>query len=210
MAEEALDPQLLEQRLNQIRGIVSARVIVGEDGEIGEVHVLATSQRPPKHIVRDIESFTLVHFKKRLDYRKISVVQVEGRKMAPVGRIRFKEVRRELSATGQKVMVSVEYDRKEYTGQWEGPTTVSQLEGACLATLKSIEQFLGPNLGLVLKEAKIAKLQERPVAIVSVATRTTPGDEALLGTSFVRDSVSEAAAKAILNALNRRLPFTAE
>src|SRR3990170_1895712 len=92
MREEGLDLHLLEHRLGQIRGVISARVVTGEDGEVGEIHVMANSQRTPKQQVRDIESLFLLHFKTRLDYRKISIVQLEGERSGSIGRIRLKVV----------------------------------------------------------------------------------------------------------------------
>ena len=48
------------------------------------------------------------------------------------------------------------------------------------------------------------------VVIASVTIGNPPREETLLGSSFVKKDVAEAAARSVLGALNRRLPFTLE
>lgn len=209
MTEEALDPQLLEERLGQIRGVISARVILGAGGDIEEVHILATSQRPPKQLVRDIESLVLLHFKKKIDYRKISVVQLEGRRVAALNRIRLKAVGREAMASRQRWSVTLEYQNRDLVGQWEGKESVAEVEGAALATLSAVRELVGSSPPLTLKEAKLAQMEGGAVVVAFVSLGTPPRQETLLGSCFVKDRVAEASARAVLAALNRRLPFTA-
>lgn len=210
MPEGELDPRLLEQRLGQIRGVISARVVLGSDGEIGEVHIMATSQRAAKQLVRDVESLVLLHFKKRVDYRKISIVQLEGRRITAANRILLKSVENQSVQDKQKWVTILEYDRRDLTGYWEGSESVTEAEGAAQATLRALEELLGPSLALALKEVKLAQMEGGQAVLLTVAVGSPPQQEILLGSSFVKDKVAEASARAILSALNRRLPFTLE
>ncbi len=210
MTEAGLDPHLLEKQLGQIRGIMSAKVVVGEDGAIREIHILAGSQRAPKQLVRDIESLSLLHFQKKIDYRKISIVQLEGRRITSMSRVRLMTVRRDLDTDSQQWKVTLEYEQKELPGEWKCETSVSEAEGAARATLKALEAIVGPSLGLDLREAKLAPIDGAMVVISAVSVETSSGHETLLGSSFVKESVGEAAARSVLGALNRRLPFTLE
>src|SRR3990172_2223877 len=135
MTEGCLDLQMLEQRLGQIRGVISARVMPGNDGDIGEVHILAACQRTPKQLVRDIESLVLLHFKTKLDYRKISIVQLETRRIAASSRVRLKTVKCETAGRSMHCGETLEYDRQDITGRWEGPSTATEAEGAASATV---------------------------------------------------------------------------
>ena len=63
----------IEGTLSRLRGILSARVVRDERGEIQEVHVLADEGRHPKQISRDIESALFSEFGIRIDHRKISI-----------------------------------------------------------------------------------------------------------------------------------------
>lgn len=210
MPEGELDPRLLEQRLGQIRGVISARVVLGADGEIGEVHIMATSQRTAKQIVRDVESLVLLHFRRRVDYRKISIVQLEGRRITAANRIRLKAVENQPGLGTQKWTTILEYDRRDLTGCWEGSESVSEAEGAAQATLRALEELLGPSLALAVKEVKLAQMEGGRAVLLTVAVGTPPQQETLLGSSLIKESVAEASARALLSALNRRLPFTVE
>ena len=210
MTEAGFDPHLLENQLSQIRGVISAKVVTGEGGVIGEIHILAGSQRAPKQLVRDIESLSLLHFKKRIDYRKISIVQLEGRRISPMSRVRLMTVERDLDAGSQQWKVTLEYERKELPGEWEGDSSASEAEGAARATLRALEVIVGPSLGLDLREAILAPIDGGMVVVSAVSVGTTSGQETLLGSSFVKENVGEAAARSVLGALNRRLPFTLE
>ena len=65
----------IEGTLSRLRGVVSARLVRDERGEIQEVHVLADALRHPKQIGRDIESALFSEFGIRIDHRKISIAQ---------------------------------------------------------------------------------------------------------------------------------------
>lgn len=210
MTEGHLDLHMLEQRLGQIRGVISARVVPGSDGDIGEVHILAACQRTPKQLVRDIESLVLLHFKTKLDYRKISIVQLETRRIAAASRVRLKTVESENAGPSMCCGVTLEYESQDIVGRWEGPLSTTEAEGAASATVNALRGLVGEGLVLLLKEAKEAQLDEGQVIIASVAVGTPPKQETLLGSSFVKGTVAEASARAVLSALNRRLPFTVE
>ncbi|MBI4744703.1 MAG: hypothetical protein HY776_07805, partial [Actinobacteria bacterium] len=46
----------VENKLRQIKNIQAARVINDDEGNIQEIHILAHPEKPPKQLVRDIES----------------------------------------------------------------------------------------------------------------------------------------------------------
>ncbi|MGH7730984.1 MAG: hypothetical protein ACRENJ_07000, partial [Candidatus Eiseniibacteriota bacterium] len=49
-----------------------------EGDEIREVHVLTCSKRPPKQIVRDVQTVLLTRFNRSIDYRVVSVAFTKG------------------------------------------------------------------------------------------------------------------------------------
>jgi hypothetical protein len=53
-----------------------------EGDEIREVHVLTCSKRPPKQIVRDVQTVLLTRFNRSIDYRVVSVAFTKGRSAA--------------------------------------------------------------------------------------------------------------------------------
>ncbi|TLM98509.1 MAG: D-alanine--poly(phosphoribitol) ligase, partial [Actinobacteria bacterium] len=46
----------IEAALGQVGEIKAARVVPAPDGSIAEIHILALPSKPPKQLVRDIES----------------------------------------------------------------------------------------------------------------------------------------------------------
>ena len=66
-----------QQAIDRIKGIVRSSVSLGSDGQISEVHIIASPERPPKRIVRDVESLLVTRFGVRIDYRRVSLVQLD-------------------------------------------------------------------------------------------------------------------------------------
>ncbi|MBX6364459.1 MAG: hypothetical protein IRZ00_11380 [Gemmatimonadetes bacterium] len=66
----------IERLLSSLAGVVSARVVVGTQGEIEEIHVLATPAVHPKQVVRNVESALSAGLGIIVDRRIVSVAQV--------------------------------------------------------------------------------------------------------------------------------------
>lgn len=71
------DPDLqgLEHELTRLPDVSIARVVADPSGGVAEIHIVALPGKPPKQIVRDVESVALASFGLRLDRRAVSVVQ---------------------------------------------------------------------------------------------------------------------------------------
>jgi hypothetical protein len=61
-----------EAAIRALRDVESATVL-GEGDSIREIHVLTRSTRPPKQIVRDIQTVLQTRFARSIDYRVVSV-----------------------------------------------------------------------------------------------------------------------------------------
>jgi len=67
----------IENDIRMLKGVVSANVVLSPEGiEIDEVHIVATSVRQPKQIVRDVETLILSNHDIRIDHKKISIAQI--------------------------------------------------------------------------------------------------------------------------------------
>ncbi len=64
--------------LNRLPGVFAAGIRTGSEGEINEIHVLASSSRNPKQMARDIQSALLAAFDLDVDHRIISIAQLSG------------------------------------------------------------------------------------------------------------------------------------
>ena len=75
MPDELARARKIESTVEKIKDVIACRAVFGKDGEVDEVHVLA-SERSPRYIARDIESAILVNCGETLDRRKISIAQL--------------------------------------------------------------------------------------------------------------------------------------
>ena len=65
-----------EHWITQIKGVLQCKIDLAPDGEISGVHVVARSDREPRHIVRDVEGLLKARLGISVFYKKIGVVQV--------------------------------------------------------------------------------------------------------------------------------------
>ncbi len=112
---EALARQL-QQAIEQINGVTSARVLLDDTGDIAEIHLVGSSARKPKQIVRDTESLIYARFGIRVDYRKISLVQLDAANVSSVpNRLVFISASADLQA-GDCVRVVLQSEGRAYEG----------------------------------------------------------------------------------------------
>jgi hypothetical protein len=62
-----------EELLATLPGVVSARIVAGDNGAVEEIHLLTTDEVQPKSTVRNVESALLAHLGMRVSHKKISV-----------------------------------------------------------------------------------------------------------------------------------------
>src|SRR5680860_1123680 len=66
----------IEKSLKDLSDILFAKIVLSEDGDIKEIHIITKDSSNPKGITRDIESFLLAKYNIKVDYRKISIAKV--------------------------------------------------------------------------------------------------------------------------------------
>jgi hypothetical protein len=210
-----LDQESLEDAIAQVKGVFSCQIVLDEDRNVQEVHVIGTHERGAKQIVRDIETLLRVRFGLPIDYRKISLVQMDefGAKRM-FARPQLSTVEGRADGDHYTVTVVVQQDNKEFRGIAGGGHTLNdRLHQAGVATLNAIGQIIERDDLLLLADARVFALGGKEVVAVAVVANFPSGAEHLVGLSMVRaedDLVGEAlqsAARATLAALNRRLPL---
>lgn len=194
----------LERAIQQLPGIYDARVFVESGGkEIEKVHVMAAPGRTPKKIVRDIETLLLLQFNVKIDYRKISLVQVRLEDVRPFirPRLKLRAVETSVHDKACQVRVSLESENEKYIGIADGREESVVLTAQ--ATLDALNSVLG-NTCARLRAVEMVSLGDSKVMLVSIAVTRDEGEDRLLGSSFVYDDTLVATARATLDAVNRR------
>ena len=203
-----LDPQELEGAINQVQGVVANRVVPGDKGDLSEIHVMASKQRAPKQIVRDIESLLFIRFGFRVDYRKISLVQLGEEQILPLGlpRLKLISVHCQVGSLGAEAEVQIGSREGLHVGLAKGEG-VGEAELVAQATLNALQQVVGAKAELALQGVERFDLVGRKIIVVQVSSLFPAGEETLLGVSFIGgEGEREASARAALDAVNRRLP----
>jgi hypothetical protein len=197
--------------LEEIEGVVSARIELGPTGDTEEVHVVARGGRRAKDVVRDVETVLKARFGLEVDHRKISVARLgETSQPAPVPevplRAGFRGVSLHLSRDGGEAQVEL-----SSTGQrWVGRASSRGPDAAwprlvAEATLDTVSQMLPAEAYLELADLKTTSIADKETVVVSVRFRRDRQAQDLLGCAAVEGDMQRAVVFATLHALNRFL-----
>ncbi len=198
----------LEQTLSQVQGIYAARVIFDGEHQLSEIHLVASTERPPKRLVRDIETLVYVKHGVKIDYRKVSLVQLEEADLRrlPVARPEIRCVSEEDLGDKRRVTVEIQAAGKVVRGvATERADNPTAFHTAAQATISCIEQLVGGQMDVRLDHATSLRLDSREIAIVVLTCLVEDREESFVGASFVGSKQSESAVRATLDALNRRI-----
>jgi hypothetical protein len=205
----SVDHDSLEQELRRIPGINAVRVVMGDSGEPVEVHILAGAGKAPKQVVRDVQTVVQAVFNYDLDRRIISVVQMDGTLVTAdeSNRVTVEGIAK--ARTGHRVTADVTLRRgiDLASGSAEGAaastTSLGLIVRAALVALTKLEPSAEQ---LELENVAMQRVGDRNFVVVSLVLLTPPYEELLLGAAAVRLAGEEdAAARAVLDATNRRL-----
>ncbi len=203
-----LDTATLESSLKQVKGVFACRVVMDAPGEIGEIHVVGAPDRKPKQIVRDIESLLFARFGLRVNYRKISLAQMqEDKAFAAMGsRPRLLAAGRATEGDAAVVQVRLADNGSVFEGVARHPKGDENVgRAACLATLDALNKMVGNSGRFTLDALEVMSVANREIVIVIVTFAFAAGEEHLIGTSFYRGDMVESAVRATLDSVNRRL-----
>jgi hypothetical protein len=196
----------LEREINKLDGVTSARVL-STGTEIDEIHVIAPRDRTPKKVVRDIESLLLVRFGMRIDHRKISVVQT-GAEPAPAPVLSRPQIQKiEATALGDKtsvhVEISVEGDSIEGIGEHSPQESI--LYAGSRALINAIEKLSNTQGALSLQDVSVVQMGAQKIVLAVLSWTIEGQEEILVGATAARGELLEDAARATLDAVNRKL-----
>jgi hypothetical protein len=192
----------LEAAIGNLPSVRAVRVVT-DDQEIEEIHVLSEPGVQPKRLVRDIVTLLFVRFGVRIDHRRISIVQSEKQIAPAVKRPILQSVKQD-GAT-RRMRAELRFGDQLILGESELGTEAGDLGAASSATLDAIARLLGKSGELSTLEARTLALGGEPIVIVLIQWQTGGLRAVLVGTSLIEEDQWVAAARATLDAVNRRL-----
>lgn len=204
----------IEDVVRQLKDVVSVRAVLGQAGRVDELHVLVNPKRAPKQVARDIESAVRAHLDFSLDYKKISIAQIQGRAPLAGGsggglpRLGFSDV--SLTVHGSRAEATVHLRREDalYTGIAAGHASGhNQLRLIATAAIRAVEDSGSEDGTMVVEDlqAEIALAGRKAVLVLISAMATPKGEELLTGCALIRQDPWKAVVNATLDAVNRRV-----
>lgn len=197
----------LEVALKRIPSVTGARIVSAPTGRITEIHVLSHRDRSPKQVVRDVQSVALASFGIEIDYRTVSVVQLEDLptsaeiRSPDAGRISLRGVTTDTAGLATEISVHVALDGREETGRARGPGS-SGMRLVARAVADAVGRLLG-DAAIDVDFAEVSPAGPHSVSVCVLRLATARGDLILSGSAVVRKDATDAMARAALAALNR-------
>lgn len=193
--------------------MVAVRLVPGFDRPIDELHALVVEDRSPKQVVRDVQSVLYTRFDISIDHRVISVVQLAEDDPLATGagestpRVALTRVSLTQSSSDASVTVVVtDNDGVEHLGAVESEVTAAgQRLAAGTATMQAVDDILAPATSLSLAGLDLVHCGGADVMLSVIEVRAARTMLTLTGSAVVRRGEIDAAARSVLDALNRVL-----
>jgi hypothetical protein len=211
-----LDVQAIETEIARLPDVVAVRIVADPLGRPLEVHVLAHPGKHPKQVVRDVQSVALASFGLDIDRRIVSVVQ-----LGPTGgpspaeaaesvaaRVGIGAIQSQVEGRRSTIRVTLSLGGAEATGFGEGTSAAAtRLRLVASATLDALRQLDAAAESLDVEEASVTQMGSQDVVAVTLVHVDPPHEYELIGAALARRSPDVATVRAVLDALNRRLPY---
>jgi hypothetical protein len=220
-----VDLGAVERELCRIPEVRAARIVAGPDGQPIEVHILATTSKAAKQLVRDVQSVAIASSGVDFDHRIVSIVQLED-EVVPASSARTNGThapavspppaseriivdsvlvaKHDLRATAT---VTLRRAGEEVVGTAEGTVaSTARWRIVAEASLLALRMLEPAAASVAIEMAGIQRVGDRELAIVTLVLVIPPHEELLAGVAPVRGGAEEdAVARAVLDATNRRL-----
>jgi hypothetical protein len=202
----------LDKLISSLGGVLASRAVLSDDEEIQEIHVLSDLSKSPKQLVRDIQSAIMASLGIEIDYKIISVAQVNSNMVVPPvssePRLIIKKIMISLDSANLETTVILGYGDKTFEGSSHGSLSgrnrIYSAINACLMALKS---YLGETCTLSMLDLQRNTVAGNECFVVAISFAHPTGEMILYGIAQIKSQEAEvqAAVMAVLAALNRSL-----
>ena len=189
----------------KISGVLQCGIVSGKANSIEEIHVLANNERNIKQLVRDIQSAIASKFEIFIDYKIISIAQIDE--------IEIKETRLKIGGisvnnienTIEAVVSLVNGDRVFEGKSNKVKSRNNRCRAVAEATLLAVEKYLDLKDVLYVEAIEKIIIAGREVFLCVAVYSWGNKEEILTGSCFISNDEDEATLKAVLAALNRKI-----
>lgn len=200
----------LDRLMSSLNGVMAARTILNEQDEIIEIHILSDLSKSPKQLVRDIQSAIMAAFGIEIDYKLISIAQVNSNMVVPAAsidpRLTIRKIVISLDANNIETTVVLGFEDKTFEGSCKGPLTGrNRVFSAANACLNAIKNYLGPAFNITMLDLQRNTIAGNECFVIALSLVEPAGEAVLYGIAPIASPETEvqAAVMAVLSALNR-------
>ncbi|MCG8512507.1 MAG: hypothetical protein MI740_00075 [Halanaerobiales bacterium] len=195
----------LQEKIVGLEGVISCK-LTGEEQRLDEIHIIASKNRDPKKIVRDIETMVLVTIGKEIDHKKISIAQVKNPAEAIIeNRIEIISIYRENNRNicHFKLTINDNLIEKEVESNYEEDLSITIARGI----VEIIVQYTMFQGKVRVENVFVTGINNEIVIVqlVLAESEKMTNPERLIGAAYINNELPLATGKACLKALNRRL-----
>lgn len=204
----------LDQLMSSLSGVIAAKTVV-ENDEITDIHILSDSTKSPKQLVRDVQSAVMARLGSAVDYKLISIAQVDKNLVVPTDEVPIPEIRLSLakistSLEGSHIETSVVLRHKDRLFRGSTKSTVAGRNSAMAAAnacIAAVKEYLHEPGQISLLELQKNQLGGSSCISVALSFNNDKYEGQYFGIAPVKsqDLEVQAAAMAVLSALNRIL-----
>jgi hypothetical protein len=180
-------------------------VVCSPDNKVEEIHVLAGTKRNIKQMVRDIQSGINARFGINIDYKVISIAQIDENG--------FKESRLKLDGISVnniknsiEAIVTLKFDDKTFEGKSRRiKSRNNKLKAIADAAILALEDYLELGQAFYLEDIQLVLIANRELCACVIGFALDGKEELLSGCSIVNADENESVVKAVLSAVNRKI-----
>jgi hypothetical protein len=198
-----------QEDLKRIPGIRGARVI-GTDAPT-EIHIIANGDKAPKQLVRDVQSLAAAAYDLSIDHRIVSIVEtsengVGNHEAEP--RVVLNWLMMASQGESSRIDVGLKWPSGETAGGAPAPSPnrETRARAAAEAVANALESALTERKATIeVDSVVLPHIGSSDAVLVKALFREQGAVTVLLGSALIEDDVASAAARALLDACNRKL-----
>lgn len=217
-----------EDAIAQTEGVMFTKVALSENDDIEKIEITADETHLPQEIINTTIMILKERFHVDADPAVITVSQEElgkewlaylknnsnsiasvpdnGPSKQFLPRFQLLSVNTTVTGLEVEVIVKLGFMGKVYEGVACGPKVSSgKLFMVAAATMQAVSSCLNGKALLIAEEVVKTQLHQRESILASITMVTEQNEETFLGSVFVKEDENEAASKAALDAINRRI-----
>ncbi|MGI6325933.1 MAG: hypothetical protein ACOX1U_03020 [Saccharofermentanales bacterium] len=200
----------LDKLMCGLGGVLAAKTVFGDGGEIIEIHILSDLTKTPKQLVRDIQSAVMATFGLEIDYRLISVAQINNSMItsaiASEPRIIIHRILISLEAGNLETTVTLGRGDQTFTGSCKGPSVGrNRAYAAAAACMDALRTCMGPLYSISLLDLQRTMLAGEDCIAAALSFVEPDRETTLYGIAPIKSPETEvqAVVMAVLSAVNR-------